>query len=52
MSQKAEGTAKSSMVSDALRRIDGKDTSGEIIVVKEIAATAFGGEYRLDTVPE
>lgn len=38
----AEGTAKSSMVSNALRRIDGKDTSGEMTIIKESAATAFG----------
>lgn len=38
----AEGTAQSCMVSDALRQIDGKDTSSEITVIKESVATAFG----------
>lgn len=52
MFQKAEGTAQSCMVSDALRRIDGKETSDKITIIKESVATAFGGEYRLDTVPE
>lgn len=52
MFQKAEGTAQSCMVSDALRQIDGKDTSSEITVIKESVATAFGGEYWLDTVSE
>ncbi|KAG1821987.1 cytochrome P450 [Suillus subaureus] len=37
----AEGTAQSCMVSNALRRIDRKDTYGEI-TIKECAATAFG----------
>jgi hypothetical protein len=32
------------MVSTALGRIAGKDTSDEI-AIKESAATAFGGEY-------
>ncbi|KAG1722033.1 cytochrome P450 [Suillus paluster] len=36
-------TTMSSMVSDALRRIDGNDPSGEITqVIKETAASAFG----------
>lgn len=52
MLQKTEGTAQSCMVSDALRRIDGKETSSQITAIKESAATAFGGEYRLGTVPE
>ncbi|KAG1818148.1 cytochrome P450 [Suillus subaureus] len=45
----AEGTAQSCMVSNALRRIDGKDTSGEMTVIKECAATAFGSECQSDT---
>jgi hypothetical protein len=52
MFQKAEGTAQSCMVSDALRRIDGNETADKITIIKESVATAFGGEYRLDTVPE
>ncbi|KAG2131395.1 cytochrome P450 [Suillus clintonianus] len=38
----AEGTAQLSMVSNALRRIDGKNSSGEMTIIKESAATAFG----------
>lgn len=38
----AEGTAQSSMVSNALRRIDEKDTSDKMTIIKECAATAFG----------
>ncbi|KAG2111960.1 cytochrome P450, partial [Suillus discolor] len=38
----AEGKAQSSMVSNALKRIGGKDTSDEITTIKESAATAFG----------
>ncbi|KAG2036259.1 cytochrome P450 [Suillus americanus] len=41
----AEGTDRSCMVSNALRRIDGKDTSGEISMIKECAATAFGTAF-------
>ncbi|KAG1727488.1 cytochrome P450 [Suillus paluster] len=39
----ADGTARPSVVSNALRRIDGKDPSGEITqAIKETAAAAFG----------
>jgi hypothetical protein len=44
LSQKAEGTARSSMVLDALKRTGTEDQSSQTI--KESAATAFAGEHR------
>jgi len=49
LSQKAEGTARSSMVSDALRRTRSEDSSVESSqTIKESAATALGGEHQSD----
>ncbi|OJA08488.1 hypothetical protein AZE42_02840 [Rhizopogon vesiculosus] len=42
----ADGTARSCMVSDALRRIGTEDPSVESQTIKESAATAVGGEYQ------
>jgi hypothetical protein len=51
LSQKAEGTARSSMVLDALKRTGTEDPSVESSqTIKESAATAFAGEHRSDTV--
>jgi len=47
---KAEGTARSSLVSDAIRRTGTEDPSLEASqTIKETAATACGGEYQPDT---
>ncbi|KAG2362788.1 cytochrome P450 [Suillus spraguei] len=44
-----EGTAQPSMVSDALRRIDGKGTADQLAIIKESAATAFGAASETTT---
>ncbi|KAG2149034.1 cytochrome P450 [Suillus bovinus] len=45
----AEGKAQPSMVSNALRRIEGKETPDDITTIKETAATAFGSKCQSDT---